>query len=148
MAPTDALASDLKPATVGGAAAVVETAVEPTAQSIAIGVSIFTPPSPEGGSNCGSEGKASVGDGEKGGRSLAGVELTPALEEITGKVRSADERAVVQAVRVKAAPDAVEMARKSYPGTNYEYDDLSREIWMIRSRFEDRSIDIDRSIDR
>ena len=124
---TDTLPSELKPESVGiaAAAAVLEMAVEPTAQSVVVGGSKFTPLSPEGGADCGGEGQAGVGDGEKGSRSLTETELTPGLEAKTGVVGGTDGRVVAQAIRVRAAPNASEPAHKSYPGTKYESGDLS-----------------------
>lgn len=118
----DTRTSDLKPESIGNAAtaaaaaAAVEMAAQPTAQSFFIGGSKFAPLSPEGGRYCGGEGQAGFGDGEKGGRTLAEVELTPALEGVSGMVGSTDEREVAQAVRVEVVPGAAEPARKSYPG--------------------------------
>lgn len=98
------------------AVVLAEAEAEPAARIITVAVSSPTPPPPGGGLGCGSGGGAGAGDGRKGGGSLVGARPIPALEETAGTLRAAYERGVAQVVRVGAAPDGTEPARKSYPG--------------------------------
>ena len=100
------------------AEAVSECPAEPTAKITTVGVSSPTVRPPEGGLDCGSGGKAGVGDGGQRGGSLAGAGPTPAVREVAGTLGTAAENGVVPVVRIGAALGAAEPARKPYPGVN------------------------------